>query len=51
MYRVEGITGSTTGTSGTVTVKVDRNLPDFSTMSLDGNGRLYFLPIRDDGDV
>ena len=44
LYRVEGITGSTTGTSGTVTVEVDRNLPDFSTMSLNGDGRVYFFP-------
>ena len=44
MYRIEGITGSTTGTSGTVTVEVDRNLPDFSSMSLAGDARAYFFP-------
>lgn len=44
MYRVEAITGSTTGTSGSVTVTVDRNLPDYSSMSLGGDGRVYFFP-------
>ena len=44
MYRVEGITGSTTATTGSVTVKVDRKLPDYSSMSLGGNGRVHFFP-------
>ena len=44
LYRVEGITGSTTGTSGTITVEVDRNLPDLSSMSYTGDGRCHFFP-------
>ena len=44
MYRIEGITGSTTGTSGTIDVRVDRSLPDFSTMGISGNARVYFFP-------
>ena len=44
MYRVESIVGSTTGTSGSVTVEVDRNLPDFSSMGFAGSARAYFFP-------
>jgi len=44
VYRVESINGSTQATSGSITVEVDRDLPDFSSMSLNGNGRLYFFP-------
>ena len=44
MYRVESIVGSTRATSGSITVTLDRNLPDFSSMGLTGNARLYFFP-------
>jgi len=44
MYRVESIVGSTTGTSGSITVEVDRNLPDFSSMGFAGSARAYFFP-------
>jgi hypothetical protein len=46
VYRIEGITGSTTASTGTgnVTVKVDRKLPDFSSMPLGGDGRVHFFP-------
>jgi len=43
VYRVEGITGSTTGASS-VSILVDRNLPDFNSMGITGNARAYFLP-------
>jgi len=43
VYRVEGITGSTTGNTS-ITVKVDRDLPDLSSMSYAGNGRCHFFP-------
>ena len=43
MYRIEAITGSTTATTGTITVEVDRNLPDFATMGVTGNARAYFF--------
>lgn len=43
VYRVEGITGSTTGSSGTITVQVDRRLPDLSSMSYTGDGRCHFF--------
>lgn len=44
VYRVEAITGDTTGTTGSVTVQVDRNLPDLSSMSYVGDGRCHFFP-------
>ena len=44
LYRVEAINGSTTATTGNVTVTVDRNLPDFDTMGLAGDARVYFYP-------
>ncbi len=44
VYRVEAITGDTTGTTGSVTIQVDRNLPDLSSMSYVGDGRCHFFP-------
>jgi len=43
-YKVIEITGDTSGNTGTITVKVDRKLPDFNTMSYTGNGRAIFYP-------
>ena len=46
VYRVEAITGNTTGTTSgsTVIVQVDRNLPDLASMSYTGDGRCHFFP-------
>ena len=43
-YQVVAITGSTTATTGTVTVEVDRTIPDFDAMGVTGNARVYFFP-------
>jgi hypothetical protein len=41
-YKVINITGNTSGNTGSITIEVDRNLPDFSIYS--GNGRVLFYP-------
>jgi hypothetical protein len=43
-YKVLSVTGDTSGNTGTVTIKLDRQLPDFSTMGYTGNGRAIFYP-------
>ena len=43
-YKVVGITGDTSGNTGSVTVKVDRQLPDLQTMGYTGNARVIFYP-------
>jgi hypothetical protein len=43
-YQVVAITGSTTATTGTVTVEVDRTIPDFDAMGVTGDARVYFFP-------
>jgi hypothetical protein len=43
-YQVVAITGSTTATTGTVTVEVDRAIPDFDAMGVTGDARVYFFP-------
>jgi hypothetical protein len=43
-YQVVAITGSTTATTGTVTVDVDRTIPDFDAMGVTGDARVYFFP-------
>lgn len=43
-YQVVAITGSTTATTGTLTVEVDRTIPDFDSMGISGNARVYFFP-------
>jgi hypothetical protein len=42
-YQIEGITGDTTGTTS-VDLLLDRNLPDFSSLGLSGDARVYFFP-------
>ena len=43
-YKVVGITGDTSGNTGSVTVKVDRQLPDLQSMGYTGNARVIFYP-------
>ena len=43
-YKVINVTGNTSGNTGTVTIEVDRKLPDFNSMSYTGNGRVIFYP-------
>jgi hypothetical protein len=43
-YQVVAITGSTTATTGTINVQVDRNIPNFNAMGISGNARVYFFP-------
>ena len=43
-YRVTDINGNTSGNTGTVTIEVDRQLPDMDTMGYTGNGRVIFYP-------
>jgi len=43
-YKVIDITGNTSGNTGTITVQVDRKLPDFNTMGYSGDGRAIFYP-------
>jgi len=43
-YKVIDVTGNTSTNSGTVTVKLDRDLPDFNSMGYSGNGRVIFYP-------
>lgn len=42
-YFVVGVTGNTSGDT-TVTIQVDRNLPDFNTMGYTGESRVIFYP-------
>ena len=42
-YKVVGVTGNTS-TASTVTIQVDRQLPDFSTMGVTGNSACLFYP-------
>jgi len=44
VYKVLGITGNTSGTTGTVNVQIDRQLPDFGANGFTGNGRVMFYP-------
>ena len=43
-YKVIGVTGDTSGNTGNVTIKVDRDLPDLNTMGYTGDGRVIFYP-------
>lgn len=43
-YRVTDVNGNTSGNTGTVTIEVDRQLPDMDTMGYTGNGRVIFYP-------
>ena len=43
-YKVINVTGDTSGNTGSVTVKLDRELPDFNSMGYSGNGRVIFYP-------
>ena len=43
-YKVIDVTGNTSTNTGTVTIKVDRKLPDFNSMGYTGNGRVIFYP-------
>lgn len=43
-YMVIDITGDTSGNTGSVTVKVDRNLPDLQSLSWSGDARVIFYP-------
>jgi hypothetical protein len=40
-YKVQGVTGTS---ATTLTIEVDRNLPDFVNLSCSGNARLLFYP-------
>ena len=43
-YKVVEITGNTSGNTGSVTVKVDRQLPDLQSMGYTGSARVIFYP-------
>ena len=43
-YKVTNITGDTSTNSGTVTIEVDRQLPQLNSMGYTGNGRVVFYP-------
>jgi hypothetical protein len=43
-YKVTNVVGNTSGNTGTVTIEVDRELPDLNTMGYTGNGRAIFYP-------
>jgi hypothetical protein len=43
-YKVINITGNTSTNSGTVTIEVDRQLPQLNSMGYTGNGRVVFYP-------
>ena len=43
-YKVIGVTGDTSGNTGTVTIQVDRPLPDFDALSQTGDVRAMFYP-------
>jgi len=43
-YKVVDVTGNTSDNTGTVTIRVDRNLPDLNTMGYTGSGRVIFYP-------
>jgi len=43
-YKVVDITGNTSTNSGTVTIEVDRQLPQLNSMGYTGNGRVIFYP-------
>ena len=44
LYKVINVTGNTSGNTGTVTIEVDRNLPNFNALNNSGNGRVIFYP-------
>lgn len=43
-YKVISVNGNTSGNTGTLTINVDRQLPDLSSMGYTGNGRVIFYP-------
>ena len=43
-YRVVGITGVTSGNTGPISVKVDRDFPDLQSLGYTGNARVIFYP-------
>ena len=43
-YKVVSITGDTSINTGTVTIEVDRQLPQLNSMGYTGNGRVIFYP-------
>ena len=43
-YKVIGITGDTSGNTGTPTVQVDRQLPDLQSLSWSNDARVIFYP-------
>ena len=43
-YKIINITGNTSGTTGTITVELDRNLPDYGNEGYTGNARVMFYP-------
>ena len=43
-YKVIDITGNTSGNTGTVTIKLDRQLPDLQSMGYVGDARVIFYP-------
>ena len=43
-YKVIDVTGNTSTNTGTVTIEVDRKLPDFNSIGYTGNGRVIFYP-------
>lgn len=43
-YKVTNVVGNTSGNTGTVTIEVDRELPDLNIMGYTGNGRAIFYP-------
>ena len=43
-YKVLGVTGNTSGNTGSVTITLDRELPDLDSLSTTGSGRVLFYP-------
>jgi hypothetical protein len=43
-YKIIGVTGSTSGNTTDVDLLLDRDLPDFSSLGVTGNGRILIYP-------
>lgn len=43
-YKILGVTGDTSGNTSNVSLILDRDLPDFNTLGVTGNGRIVIYP-------
>ena len=43
-YKILGVTGNTSGNTTNVDLLLDRNLPDFNSLGITGNGRILIYP-------